>query len=242
LPSERYVGALLAAAEQQQGRALNAGTTIVIDPERDGSGTASCYPTPHGSIVWCDAAVKGRLAALDVSQALSAHEFVEMATVLGGSVIGFGHIRVLDGDVQRPASSTDGLHVRHVPDGEEIPVDLLADMADACDADDVDAADLDLDHLDPTYTLVVAPDGSIAAYASARPADLDPSFDDIAVLTHPARRGRRLGAFAVHEFVRRRVADGHHMLYRCNVDNLASNRLVDSLGFTLVTTIGAVRF
>jgi L-amino acid N-acyltransferase YncA len=117
---------------------------------------------------------------------------------------------------------------------------MLDDLIAASDDDDVDEADLDPEHLDPTFTLLVTPDGTIAAYASARPHDLDPCFDDIAVLTHPAWRGRRLGALAVHEFIRHRRAQGHRALYRCNVDNVGSNRVADSLGLTLVMTIGAV--
>jgi hypothetical protein len=35
---------------------------------------------------------------------------------------------------------------------------------------------------------------------------------------------------------------GRHWLYRCTVDNVGSNRVAESLGFTLVSTIGAVRF
>ncbi len=60
-------------------------------------------------------------------------------------------------------------------------------------------------------TLVVDPErdgtGSVTCYASGRPHDVEPSFDDIAVLTHPAWRKRRLGALTVHEFIRHRQAE-----------------------------------
>jgi len=39
--------------------------------------------------------------------------------------------------------------------------------------------------------------------------------------------------------VRARPADGL-IAHRCSVDNIASNRLVDTLEFTLVTTVGVV--
>lgn len=240
VPSERYIAALRTAAERAHGRVLGAGTTFVVDPERAGSGSASCYPTPHGSIVWCDAGVIERVSTIDVSGALSAVEFVHATTALGGVVVGFGHLRTLDGALRSPDVRSDGMTVRHFGVGEDPPVELLGALSAACEDDDVGAADLDLECLDPTYTLVIAPDGTIVAYASARPLAIDPSFDDIAVLTHPDWRGRRLGAFAVHEFIRRRSAEGQSMLYRCNVDNVASSRLAESLGFSLVTTIGAV--
>ena len=240
LPSERYVASLLAAAETAHGRALGSGTTLVVDPGRDGTGSATCYPTPHASVVWCDPTVLARLAPIESSRALSAEEFVAAADALGAALVGFGRIRVLDGDVRRPDADVGGLVVRHVGVDDAPPILMLDDLIGACDDDDVEEADLDLDHLDPTFTLLVTPDDMIAAFASARPHEVEPSFDDIAVLTHPAWRGRRLGALAVHEFIRHRRPEGRRWLYRCNLDNIGSNRVAESLGFTVVTTIGAV--
>jgi GNAT superfamily N-acetyltransferase len=241
-PSERYLASLLAAGETAHGRPLGSGTTLVVDPERDGTGSATCYPTPHASIVWCDPSVLVRLASIESSRTLSAQEFAAAAADLGAMLVGYGRNRVLDGDPRRPDADLGDLVVRHVGTGDAPPISMLDGLIAACDDDDVEEADLDLDHLDPTFTLLVTPDGTIAAYASGRPYDVEPSFDDIAVLTHPAWRGRRLGALAVHEFIRQRQAEGRRWLYRCNVDNVGSNRVAESLGFTLVTTIGAVRF
>lgn len=242
VPSERYVAALLAAAEAAHGGPIGPGTTLVVDPQRLGTGTATCYPTPRGAIVWCDALVRDRLAPVEASPALAAEEFVAAATELGAHLVGYGRNRVLDTDPRRPQADLDDLVVRHVGLGEPPPIAMLGGLIAACDADDLDAADLDLDHLDPRSTLVVSAGSTIAAYASGRPADIDPSFDDIAVLTHPAFRGHRLGALAVHEFARARRSEGRHLLYRCAVENVASDRLAESLGFTLVTSIGAVSF
>ena len=44
-------------------------------------------------------------------------------------------------------------------------------------------------------------DQRVIAYASGRPWRLDPDFDDIGVLTHPAHRGHRLGAAVGFEIV-----------------------------------------
>jgi predicted GNAT family acetyltransferase len=242
LPSERYLDSLLAAAEKAHGQPLGSGTTLVIDPERDGTGSATCYPTPHASIVWCDARVRERLASIESSRAMSAEEFVAAATDLGAVLLGYARTRVLDSDPRRPVAESGDLVVRHVGTGDDPPMSMLIDLIAACDDDDLYKADLDLDHLDPAFTVLVTSDGTIAAYASARPQEFDPSFDDIAVLTHPAWRGRRLGALAVHEFIRHRHAEGRPVVYRCSVDNVGSNRVAESLGFTLVTTIGAVSF
>ena len=193
LPSERYLASLLAEAKTMQGRPLGSGTTLVVDPEREGTGSATCYPTPHASIVWCDASVVERLAPVESSRPLSAEEFVAAAGDLGAALAGYGRNRVLDGDPQRPAADPGDLVVRHVAADDAALIPLLDEMAAACDEDDVEEADLDLDQLDPTYTLLVTPGGTVAAYASGRPYVGEPSFDDIAVLTHPAWRGRRLG-------------------------------------------------
>ena len=242
LSSELYVASLLAGAVNAHGRRLESGTRLVGDAERDGTGSATCYPTPHASIVWCDPRVLDRLAPIESSIALSAEEFVVAAGALGAVLVGYGRIRVLDGHLRRPDADLGDLVVRHVGAGDTPPISMLGDLIAACDDDDVEDADLDLDHLDPTSTLLLTPHGTIAAYASARPHDVMASFDDIAVLTHPEWRGRRLGALAVHEFIRRRRPEGRRWLYRCNVDNVGSNRVAESLGFTVVTTIGAVSF
>jgi GNAT superfamily N-acetyltransferase len=242
LPSERYVASMLAAAELASGRPLGSGTTVVADPERVGTGSATCYPLPHVSIVWCDPSVLERLASIESSTTSTAEEFVGAARALGAVPVGYGPIRTLDGDLRRPDAELGDLAVRHVGAGDPPPISMLVRLIADCDDDDVEDADLDLDHLDPTSTLLVTPDGTIAAYASSRPHEVLADFDDIAVLTHPAWRGRRLGALAVHEYVRGRRAEGRCWLYRCDRDNIGSNRVAESLGFTLVTTIGAVSF
>jgi GNAT superfamily N-acetyltransferase len=262
-PSARYLAALRESAELLLGEPVRPGTMVVVDRDRAGTGTATCYPTPGASIVWCDADVAERLSSVASSSPLSAAEFVAAAERLGAQLVGYGHNRVLDAAPRRPDADADELVVRHVtgdkaidkaideaiggnvgaiePIGEEV-ISMLAALIADCDPDDVDEADLDLDQLDPAITLLVASDGTIAAYASGRPHELDPLLDDVAVLTHPEWRGRRLGALAVYEFVRRRQSEGRRLLYRCNVDNVASNRVAETLGFTLSTTIGAVEF
>jgi GNAT superfamily N-acetyltransferase len=242
LPSERYFASLLGAAETAHGRPLRPGTTIVVDPARVGTGSASCYPTPDASIVWCDPSLRDRLAPIESSRTLSAEEFVVATDALGAAFVGYGRIRTLDGDLRRPGADLGDLIVRHVGVGDTAPIAMLDSLIAACDDDDIEEADLDLDHLDPTLTLLIAADGTIAAYASSRPHDILADFDDIGVLTHPAWRGRRLGALAVYEYVRRRRAEGRCWLYRCGRDNTGSNRVAETLGFTLVTTIGAVSF
>lgn len=240
LASEYYLASVLDAGELALGRSLGSGTSLVVDPRRSGTGSATCYPTPHASIVWCDPDERDRLASVEMETALSAREFAAVARRLGARLVGYGHIRVLDGGLYRPDADLGDLVVRHFGADDAPPISMLSGLIADCDDDEVEEADLDLDRLDPTLTVLVTPDETIAAYASARPHDLAPSCDDIGVLTHPAWRGRRLGALAVHEFIDQHRTEGRHWLYRCDADNIGSNRAAESLGFTLVTTIGAV--
>jgi GNAT superfamily N-acetyltransferase len=242
LASEHYLASLLAVVETAHGGTPGSGTTIVVDSARVGTGSASCYPTPYGSFVRCDPSLLERLAPLESAHAMSADEFVLATAALGAVPVGYGRIRTLDGDLRRPDANLGDLVVRHVGVDDDPPISMLEDLIAACDDQDIEEADLDLDHLDPTFTLLVAADGTIAAHAGSRPHDVLADFDDIAVLTHPAWRGHRLGALAVYEYVRRRRTEGCYWLYRCGLDNIGSNHVAESLGFTLVTTIGAVAF
>ena len=118
----------------------------------------------------------------------------------------------------------------------------LARLIDACDDDDLEEAELDLDDLDPHLLAMVDADGEIVAESGARPSEVDDRLDDIAVLTHPDHRGRRWGALTVHEFITRRQVDGARFLYRCDVENHGSNRVAESVGFEMIHQIAAVRF
>jgi GNAT superfamily N-acetyltransferase len=240
LPSERVVAAVRAAAESTLGRTVGDGTTIVADARRAGTGSASCFPTPGATIVWADPSVSERLAPLESARALSVHEFVGATETLGATPTGSGQWRVLDGALRPPVADTVELTMQHVGTDDLPPVPLLARLIDECDDPDVEEADLDLERLDPLMTLLLAPDAHVTVFAGGRPHGLLEDYHDIGVLTHPAWRRRGLGALAVHELVRGHL--GCSWLYRCDVDNVVSARLADSLGFSLVTTTGTVSF
>ena len=266
-----YLATLSEFAARLDGGRRRTGTIVVGEPDRTGSAVATAYPLGATTVLFADPAVADRLRPLEGDVAISAEEFVASASTLGGELVGLGRQRVLDGALRPPEADVGDLVFRPLDLDDALDVERLARLADDCSDDDVDEADLDLDDLDPHVSALLAPDGRIAAYAGARPADigsatasivgtetadvdgaetsdldagLDSGFDDIAVLTHPAFRGRRLGALAVHEFVRHRRArePRRRFLYRCNAANVASNHVAESLGFALVHTIAAVRF
>lgn len=239
-----YWSALMRTATRDHGGPIPPGTTVVADDDRTGTRTATSYPMPGRTIVWADPGLMEVLSDLDSPTTLTTAEYVAATEEMGAELVGIGNQRVLDGPLRRPAADETGVRVRTIDRDDAADRALLAELIDVCDDDDVDEADLDLDELDPDIVAFVTPDGRIAAYASARPSEFDDGFDDIAVLTRPEFRGRRLGALAVYEFVRRRqdLEIGRRFLYRCNQANAGSNRVAESLGFTLVQQIGAMRF
>lgn len=239
-----YFAALTDDAESVLGAPMRDGTVVVPAQGRAGSKSATSYPTPSGTIVWCDPDLVGVLAGIHTEGAISSVEFVEWALASGASLVGFGNNRVLVDSLRRPQADVEGLVVRRLDPDDVDDRSKLAALVDASSEDDVDEADLDLDDLDPFIVGLLTADGVIAAYAAARPSEIDDTFEDIAVLTRPSFRRRGLGAAAVFEFVSARTVDDptRRFLYRCTTENAGSNALAESLGFTMAHTIGAVRF
>jgi GNAT superfamily N-acetyltransferase len=243
-----YFSALVDAVRTAATRTLDGNIVLAPDASRAGGGSATSYPTPAGTIIWCDPAIVGVLSEVigDAAEtAIASDDFVELAIAAGATLLGFGRNRVLEGALRHPRldALAVGLSVRLLDRESAADVALLADLASAASADDLDEADLDLDNLDPFYVGLLEKD-RLAAYACGRPSEINERFDDIGVLVHPSFRRRGLGAHVVGEFIERRgLADPDRlMLYRCTTENAASNAIAESLNFTLAHTIGAVRF
>ncbi len=238
--SKRFSEALRAALSQELGRELPPGTMVVASQRREGSGTAVAYPTGGSTVVACAPRWVARLGPLDGGPVLSNDAFVSAATALGGTPSTWGRYRVLEGVPSAP----DLEPARTVPldrDRERDRAIIAAFMA-ACSEDDLAAAELELDHLDPTILGVRSDDGALDALAFGRPWPHDDRFDDVAIVTAPDHRGRGLDRAAVAQLVRRQHARGRFALYGCDVDNVGSDRLAGSLGFTLVQMVASVRF
>jgi hypothetical protein len=238
LPSRRYVSELLRFAAAASGRRLTRGTSVVADESRVGSRLAVAYAVADHTIVWCDPEVADRVAELAGPLVVDVDTFLDRARAAGGDEYGRTVQRVLDGPLTEPRTA---LAVRRFDPEDPDDLSRLTRFVALCSDDDLEDAELDLADLDPFASVTLDRD-EILAYASARPWTYGPAFDDIAVITRPdARRGHR-GAAAVAHLVRRSQAHRRLPLYRCDHDNLGSNRLAESLGFTIAGTLGAAHF
>lgn len=238
--SGRFTEAMRAAISKELGRELPPGTTVVGSKSREGSNKAVAYPMGEVTAVLCAPRLVARLGPIDGGPLLSNDAFVSAAAALGGTPGGWGRFRVFEGKPGSPDLDP----ARVVPLDRDLEQDRVAisEFIAACSEDDLAAAELELDHLDPTILGVRSDDGILAALVFGRPWPYDNCFDDVGIVTAPDHRGKGLGRAAVAHFVRQQHDRGRLALYNCDVDNVGSDRLADSLGFTLAQTVSSVCF
>lgn len=238
--AEHFTGVLLASAEAIIGEPP-VGTVLAPTPDRAGSPWVVAYAFGDVTIVWCAPTLAPRLGSLTSAEPIDVETFRQRTDELGGEFVANGRHRVLD----RPPASPVGAaphELRWLDPGDEGDLALLHRFVDACSEDDLDEAELELDDLDDHIVVSLGDDGEISGYASGRPFDVAEDFDDIGVITHPDHRGRRLGALVVAEYCRVRQAAGRRMYYSCDVENLGSNRVAETVGFELVCNVAGSSF
>lgn len=238
--SAHFASAIRRAASKDLGSDLPFGTTVVASASRAGSKNAVAYPLGDRTVIWCSHDLAPQLAPLGTPTPIENDEFVSRATDLGWSIGGRGSFRILSGEPRLPA--VDASQSALLDRADAAHRALIADFVESCPENDLNETEVTLDSLDPTIVAILDSDGAIAAYACARPWDIDPEFDDIGILTRPDCRGRGLGGAAVAALARQQRAGGRVQLYNCNADNIGSNRLAESVGFDLVQTVASVRF
>jgi RimJ/RimL family protein N-acetyltransferase len=237
---DRYWSAIRAAAGKALGRDPGTGTIVVPTRDREGSDVAVVYPARDFTVIWCSPQLAPTLDPLVDTHPLTVEDFVSACVPLGGDLLAYGNQRVLT--TTAPLPDIEGWRLGSLDPTDREDVELLRRFLQECPEDDVEEAEIDIDELDSAITVVVTETGEIAAYASGRPWVFDPQFDDIGVLTHPKHRGNRLGSKVVTAFAARQQAAGRIMFYNCDVANLGSNRIAETVGFELVATVAGVTF
>lgn len=240
--------ALLAQDGRQMVLEGDGGTTVIPQVRREGSNLASAYVFGRHLVVFCDPRLADQLASFelapgepDATAPLDA--FASWGSEVGAELVGMGAMRVLLG----PPLTASVHHVSEtaVEADRDSPADVtrIQDLVNACSAEDVDDAGIEMDDLDPVIRCIERePGGPYVAYASAFPDDDFGGRWDVGVLTHPGHRNRGLGRAAVARLVGDLVADGRTPIYRHNLEHTWSGALAESLGFKTATRLAAIRF
>ncbi|MEO1061824.1 MAG: GNAT family N-acetyltransferase [Actinomycetota bacterium] len=217
-------------------------TVVVPEDDRAGSGLAVAYAIGQLTAIRCDPALAPALAPLSApDRALSFEELEAWTGDRDWSVVDGNDNHVLPAGWAAPTLTVpqDGTLV-DLDTSDATTQQLIADLVEATGDDDAEEAEVDLEDLDALAVALLDGDGAIAAFASARPWDVDETFDDIGVLVHPDRRRGGWGTAAVLALVARSLELDRHPLYRCNWTVTGSKRLAVGLGFEVACRLLAV--
>jgi len=237
----RYLAAIEAGAGLAAGAPARLETLVLPKDDRADSGMAVAYHVGSPTLIRTDAALAPALDELaDDTAAIDSEAFQAWAVARGWEL--------MDGADQHIAARSE-LRVSPLPAAtrlvaldRELPGDrsLILALFDDSDPDDVDAAEFEMDDLDPHIVGLVDETGCLGALVSARPWHDDDRFDDIGVLTHEKYRGQGWGASLTATFCVSSFDEGRYPLYRCNWSRVASKALALSLGFQLIGHVSAV--
>jgi GNAT superfamily N-acetyltransferase len=195
------------------------------------------------TIVWADPGVVGTVRSLESDTAAFPVEGVrDWATDRGAEYLGGAYGHLIGRGMIAPSPVPPGTVLLEIDRDDEGHRALIRDLTAGCDADDIDAAEVEMDDLDPVIVGLIDGGGRLVGMAGERPWRLDPGFGDIGVLVRPDGRRRGHGRAAVAALCRWDFENGRLPLYRCTWDRAASRRLALSVGFRQVSNLAAVRF
>lgn len=216
------------------------GTSIAEDEERRGKRHVACYQLGNHTLLPCDPDISDRLSELvSADAAMTDADFRSWAAGVGATVLGQSVMKVVGQGGLRLTEPGPNLQIMDWSKPEHL--ELMQAFVDAADADDLDEAEVEMDDLDALAVSVLRPDGSIGAYASSRPFEQDHVFGDIGIITASSGRRSGLGAAAVSGVISGLLLPGAiEPLYRCDPENIGSDRLSASLGFEPALTLTVV--
>lgn len=235
---DEFIRDLLSGVGLDASAASQPGVTVVPDDDRAGTRMASCYRVGDHLVIWCD--------PVDIDTVIEFESFrgsptfddwVPWGDSVGAELLGRGINRVLTAPLRPPD------HDALVRMDRDVPADVakIVALTEACTADEIDDAAIELDSLDPYIWCTATDDGTLSAFASALEFDQVPGWWDIGVLTHPDHRRQKLGAACVQALCATLLENGHRPTYRHEVGNTGSAALSESLGFETVIELAAIR-
>lgn len=218
----------------------SAGTTVVPDPERQGSRGVACYQVVEHAVLSCDPGVADQVAHFASNErALSDADFRAWSEEQGATIVGDSVMRLQRTEL--PELAIPGsVHVFDWSRSDDL--ELMQAFVDTSDDDDLDEAEVAMDELDDQAVALRGDDGRIMAYASSRPYEDAPAFGDIGVIVaSDARRGgwgRAVVATLITDILE---PAGVIPLYRCSTENLGSYGLSTALGFESALSLSLAR-
>ena len=210
------------------------GTFVCSDPERVDTGRVSaCRVVGAGAtrtILRCDPALVDALSPLTSEQPLTDDDFLSWSTTNRAAVLGRSLMKTIDRPVDVPTRTAQRMNWQNADHIAQIE-GFIANV----DADDLDEAEIERDDLDSLAVCLLNDSGQMQAYASARPFDWTQSFGDIGIAVAGDVRRQGIGTTVLQRLVHDVLnPEGVAPLYRCDPDNISSDRLSASVGFETV--------
>lgn len=238
--TQRFIHSMLVALGGDPSLLGRTGTTAVPDVERADSRRVACYQIGKHTALPCDPGVVDRLSALaSGTESMSDDAFRSWAADQGASVLGQSVMKLAGAQGLASIPPPGPVHVFDWSRPGDL--ELMQAFVDACSDDDLDEAEVAMDDLDDMAIAVLLADGSVGAFASSRPFEDDRDFGDIGIVAKAETRRSGWGRAAVSVLINQiLVPAGVEPLYRCDPDNVGSDRLSAALGFEAVVALTVV--
>lgn len=201
------------------------GTTIAPHENLKGTGRIAIYSIGPHTFLRTDPALVETLETLNADTQSSSEMILALfdgRAELGASGINY----FLDETQFTPANPPAGFKIRQLPPVHD---ETLTAFFDACDIQDLEAVEIELDNPDPIIFGCFYGD-EMVSYASHRYEG--DTLADIGVLTRPDFRGRGLGKAVVSADALWCLHNNVVAMYRFDVENIPSSKIPRSLGFT----------